>query len=303
MRRHHIDALLSLDGKLFPMLVEWQVAEFYIDQLGAKLEWVSGNGPEFIARTDSLEWEVECKRISPNITELLREGISDLLAKCVANEVYEMKLMGELLVTVPDGVETGINDATLEALRLELRATIQQGDVNIKSALGLTIEGRLAPHSDELIEVSDFQNQPKSEATRDCRTYGFALARRGKAVNPIIVRITGPRRQNETFLDHLWDRKFQHAANQCSRTRGAVLVFEWSAVTSPRVFAESEGVRALIARTFTEHKHVASIVLRTGPLRTEGNGFVSTRTEAYVTRSEVTHYPDIAKLEQYEERL
>lgn len=112
--------------------------------------------------------------------------------------------------------------------------------------------------------------------------------------------MTGPRRTGAALLNHLWERKFRKAAGQCTGDRGAVIVIEWEGLGNTATFADSDGIQALLARTFDECRHIAGIVMRcdTSPMRL--GGMVNYATPAYLSRSSVTEYPMNAALLKFE---
>lgn len=116
------------------------------------------------------------------------------------------------------------------------------------------------------------------------------------AIDPIAVFMRAPHRNGEQLLHHLWERKFKKAAEQCTGRRAALIVLEWEGVQDPSTFSTSDGIQALLERTFSEYKHVAAIALRCDSVPTRIGGIVDYSSRAYLARSHVTEHRKVAEL-------
>src|SRR3546814_6127460 len=85
---------------LFPYttLFRSSIAWFPVDQ----------SGPEFIARIGEIECEVECKRQSEAIIDLLGRTESDALAGRIVQRIMEVGLRGRASIHVPDDFDRRI---------------------------------------------------------------------------------------------------------------------------------------------------------------------------------------------------
>src|SRR3546814_19688101 len=66
---------------------------------------VDQSGPEFIARIGEIECEVECKRRSEAIIDLLGRTESDALAGLIVQQIMEVGLRGRASLTVPAALD------------------------------------------------------------------------------------------------------------------------------------------------------------------------------------------------------
>jgi hypothetical protein len=148
-------------------------------------------------------------------------------------------------------------------------------------------------------DVGDWQRKVQMGSAPGARGYAQAVAVDGQAEDPIALFLEGPRRPSNELIDHLWARKFEKAADQCTGERGAVLAFEWEGITDPSEFESLKAMQALILRTFDEHRNVAAILMACDPDPMRMGGTTNYAVRAYEAHSKVTKFPrviDVAHL-------
>lgn len=297
VERHHREKLIDLNGQLKPLLLEWKTASHFARAYDADIAWlpVDQSGPEFIARIGGLECEVECKRQSHMIVELLGLAEADQLAHQIIDRSMNANLRGSLLLHVPDDFQkTSFDDAASWSASLEQIG--EPGVVDLGLPGGLRLEGEVFPADGYRINASDWQDRLRDRHRDDARLYSQAKAAGQVAIDPIELQMVGPRRNGMELVEYLWNRKFSKAAGQCSGERRAVLVFEWEGIDDPSIFSESDGFFSLLARTFDEHRHVAAIAMRCDAAPTRLDGVIDYATGAYLAKSEVTNFPQVRDL-------
>lgn len=297
VRRNHMGRLINIDGQLSPLLVEWAMAGFYARAHHAELAWLetSTAGPELVARSGNLEWELECKQLTPMITELLGDAEADELAAHVMNSIEAAGYCGEFVLTVPATFRS-IEEGDVAALKKDIYDAIKSGPCDLTLVGGLNLSGLCMVAAGNACRVDEWKGRLEAIKQADCRLYAKARAESGRAADSLVLQLSGPRRTSSDLLEYLWERKFKKAASQCTGVRGAVLAFEWSGIESPSVFAESEGMQALMARTFDEYRHIAAIAMRCASSLSAANSALRIDTSAYVVASQVTSFPEIAAL-------
>lgn len=294
---HHREKLIDLNGQLKPLLLEWKTASHFARTYDADIAWlpVDQPGPEFIARMAGLECEVECKRQSHMIVELLGLAEADDLAHRIIDCVAKANLRGSLLLHVPDDFQKlSLDDS--DAWTASLANIRGPGTINIGLPGGFRLDGEMVNADGSRINASEWQAMLGDRHREDARLYSQAKAAGQFAVDPIDLQMIGPRRSGMDLVEYLWNRKFSKAANQCTGERGAVLVFEWEGIDDPSIFSESDGFFSLLARTFDEHRHVAAIAMRCDAAPRRLNGLIDYATGAYLAKSEVTDFPEIRDL-------
>ncbi len=301
---HQRDKLVSLDGQLKPLLLEWKSACHAVRNRDADIAWFpSGqSGPEFAIRAGGIEWEVECKWLSNMVVELLGESEADALAAMIVAAVGAGGAQGDIWVTVPaptpvpgESVRVALPD--LDEIRRVLGTLSLAGHIEAELPGGIRIGGQLRPFDDVAIEPVAWEAEARRNLAPDARGYFYAAQpMHGMAVNPISVRMTGPRRTGSKLAEYLWKKKFKKAASQCSGQRAAVLVFEWEDLDSPEVFAESQGMQDLFAQTFDTFRHVAAIVMRCDHPPSHINHELDYSVGAFAAASTVTDYPKVAAM-------
>jgi hypothetical protein len=297
IKQHHREKLIDLNGQLRPLLLEWKTVSHFVRAYDADIAWlpVDHSGPEFIARIGEIECEVECKRQSHMVIDLLGQTEADDLAGRIIQYITKAGLRGSLFVHVPDDFDRKtINESV--ALNMALASITRPGELNIALPGGLRLEGEVFVADGHAVDVNDWQNQMRRNRQHDARLYSQARAVSQTAVDPIELQLTGPRRTATELIEYLWERKFNKAAAQCNRERGAFLVFEWEGIEDPAVFRDAGGFQGLLAKTFHEHRHVAAISMRCDSAPTRMAGLINYATDAYLAKSEVTSFPQVRDL-------
>jgi hypothetical protein len=292
----HRDKLVSLDGQLRPLLVEWRLAAHYINTRRAEIAWfdIHASAPEFALRANGVEWEVECKRVSHMVAELLGDAEADVLAARVIDWLKQEKLSGELVLRVSLPFAELPADQRMAAVERGL-FPLGAGRVSTPDDELVTFTGVLKKNAGERIPANDWYRRAQARRQAGARGYAQAIADKGAAVDPVMLFLEGPQRTSEELVEHLWERKFKKAAGQCTGDRGAVLAFEWEGVDDPDDF-RMPVMQALMARTFDEHRHVAAILMGCDPGPTRLNGMTSYGVMAYEASSNVTRFPEVLEL-------
>lgn len=299
LAKHQRDKLISLDGQLKPLLLEWKSALHAVRNRDAQIAWWPSGSPEFVVRSDGLEWEVECKRQSDMVVELLGNSEADALAAMIIDAVRDAGAMGDVLVTVPASVSGDSERVALPdvgEIRRVLTTISLDGNVLAELPGGIRMEGQLRPFDGVAIEPGAWEDDARRNLAPDARGYFDAHRVGSMTVNPISVRMIGPRRTGTRLAEYLWKKKFERGASRCSGERAAVLVFEWEGLDSPEVFAESQGMQDLFAQTFDTFRHVAAIIMRCDHAPSHINHELDYSVGAFAVGSRVTQYPDVAAM-------
>lgn len=299
IERHHRHMILSPGFN--STYLEWKTAATFIVSNGAEISWLSPShsGPEFIARAESCEFEVECKHVSHMITEFFGDDQAGALADCIIDIVSGHLLCGELSIDLLPEIADLSSSERLENVKRHLSG-LTAGNLNVNVPKLFSISGTLHPTGTISVDASDWHRRMSDFNSSSARVYGFALARPPLAINPLVIQMSAPRRTGEILLNHLWDRKFKKAAEQCTGSRGAVLAIEWEGLEDADIFLESDGIQSLIHRTFDEYRHVAGIILRCNPSSKSSFGVVDFSTPAFIARSRVTHFPEVATIPKFD---
>lgn len=297
LAQHQAGKLIDLNGQLQPLLLEWKTASHIARTTNAEISWygVDKTGPEFVARACGIEWEVECKYQSHMITELLGVSEADELADRIIRQISKAGLQGSVSLSVPSNFDAHLL-TKCDALRADLEMLATPGHHAINLLGSMQLDADLSPTSGTAVPVQAWRESLEAIKHPDARLYAFSRAVGGRAADPITLQMHSARRSSSDLLEYLWERKFQHAAEQCSGERAAVLSFEWEGVDDPHVFSDSEGMQALLARTFDEHRHVAAIAMRCTTAPTSLQNAVDFSVGAYLAKSSVTTFPQVLDL-------
>src|SRR3546814_4501037 len=99
----------------------------------ASIAWfpVDQSGPEFIARIGEIECEVECKRQSEAIIDLLGRTESDALSGRIVQRIMEVGLRGRASIHVPDDLDRRIL-VDGAAWDIPLKSIARPGALNVR---------------------------------------------------------------------------------------------------------------------------------------------------------------------------
>jgi len=298
-KKDHVARLLSIDGQFFPLIVEWEIAHFYMTRYRASIEWFKER-PEFMARSGELEWEVECKRLSSDFFAKLKSDSARAVADLVAHAAVELKLEGELVVEVRPGLVDLAGTPLLEEFGKELRTFLRSDTSNGTLACGLTIRSNLTPRSNRSIPGEQAMQIPQSPISSSAINFRFGhLVAGGRVSNDLIVRIVGPQMNEDEMREHLRG-KLTKAADACTGKRGAVLVFECSWIDELAGLVKLVGADELIGNLFKNNRHVAAFAFRSAGRMISDQFATRIRKLVYQRRSSETCYPEIAELDQYD---
>lgn len=306
-RTQHIDRLLSLNGQLRPLLLEWKTAAHVARNKGAQLAWLPSKGkslPEFIARVDGVEFDLECKRPTPMVTQRLGDTEADEVAAAIMRGARERDLQGRLTLDVTNDVITekgGLRDDIAKPLLEHLKA----GAVDTKLPSGVHLSGALAPQTTRwfdrdlwLASVGYFQRQ-----VANARVYSNAEANGEQVGNAVTLRLIAPIKSPDELAKDLWELKFKKAASQCTGERGAILVFEWESVTDPTIFADTHIFQQMAASTFTEFPHVSRIVMRCDSEPESEGGLIHFDVKVYTVENVQARFPEVCRFMRIEAPL
>jgi hypothetical protein len=294
---HQREKMLNFDGQLAPQFLEWTTVASVSRLPQCEIAWfpVHETGPEFAVRAAGLEWEMECKRLSPMVVELLGDAEADRFAEQIMRFVERAGWQGTISVTVPA-------DAPNQAVAIDVPAALSGLDLSVPVDAILPgeirLRARLHPRTGQPQPADAWQQAAAASKQHDARLYAMGPAQGAQIVDPIVLQLASPQRTAGQLLDHLWERKFRKAASQCTGKRAAALVFEWQGMDDAGIFSSSPMMQNLMARIFDEFRHVAFIIMRCVQPPTMMHGSVHFSSAAYFAQSKVTRYPEVARLLQ-----
>lgn len=306
-REEHITKLLSLNGQLRPLLLEWKSAAQIARYKGAQICWVASgakSAPEFIAKVGKVEFDVECKRPTAMVTQRLGDSEADELAATIMRCARERGLHGRMTLEISDDVVTKIGGLA-EDIAASLLDHLQAGPVDVKLANGVRLYGILGPttnqwvHRDRwLVDVRRWQ-----ERIPNARAYSSGKADGPMVSSALTLMLTAPQKRADEISKDLWERKFKKAAKQCTGDRGAIIVFEWESILDPTIFRDAQVFSSMAASTFTEFPHVARIVMRCDNGPESHHGLIYFDAKVYTVENSKTNYPDVAQFMRIEAPL
>lgn len=294
----HRSSLLSLEGQLKPLLLEWKTAAQLIRTHKAELAWISsgrGRAPEFIARASGVEVEIECKYQTSMVGQILGEAEADRLAQEILERISTQGLYGDLELDVPaEGIQ--IDDAIIAAVRRTLDEQLCLGSVDVVLPGCGSLRGKLKAQDERLISQRQWRRELEGlKSTRAyVRAYGRAKSHGDDRLSsPIALSVMARVKTAQELATDLWEKRFRKAAMQCTGCRGAILVFEWERIEDPHLFAAQNILSALIDRVLSDFPHVARVVMRCRSDPVRYNGMVSYEAKAFSRDNPSPVYPEV----------
>jgi hypothetical protein len=297
LAEHQRDKLVNFDGLMAPQLLEWTTASAISRVPDCEIAWfpVHATGPEFAVRGAGLEWEMECKRLSPMVVELLGESEAGRFAGRVLEFLHREGWQGQLDLTVPPERP---NDSVAEDVVTALRSIDFSAPVEKTLPSGIQVRAQLRRKTGTPRPAQDWQAAINLGKRHDSRLYAMGSAQADMVLDPLVLQLAGPQRTADQLIEHLWERKFRKAASQCTSGRAAALVFEWQGIGEARIFQDSPVMQQLMERTFDDFRNLAFIAMRcVQPPRKLGRS-IDFSVNGYSAISKVTQFPDVASLLQ-----
>jgi hypothetical protein len=240
---------------LEPILFEVDTAAHFW-QLGYEVEWVSSSvrdgvrSPEFIARSEHHELEVECKHQSADSGRRVIRPKFYRLVDALLDPVSSRGLVGKILITVPGRIPT--SEKWKRDVVQAVSSSIRSGAAPIRLADGTEITRDLHNVRDLIIPASDLQ----LEISRLQTPYAHFVIRATRdatgTINALIVRLSS--QSDDSILDSIFE-DLKDANKQLTGQRAALIS---CFVPEIRSFKGLQSNSALAHMTYTFFENHAS---------------------------------------------
>ncbi|TDR40482.1 hypothetical protein DFR29_113184 [Tahibacter aquaticus] len=291
--------LLDLTGRVWPVLMEWDVALFYLRH-GFSLTWSDAGqaGPEFQCDGHGFAFRVECKRITEDAKEKLKRRDAAILANGVIEVLAAAGLCGDVVLDTPHErvpSEAEVVGLVSGALR-EVSA-----DEELELALEIAGVGRLTgrvrplPKGPQRGVAADFE-QRTANGPSGHRGFGAYLPLRSTTPSgAIVVWVRGPRYTPEQHAAFIYQRVLE-AARQLPADLPGVIYVDIVGVQDVRLFAETPFFGDAGAGAFEAHPSLAAVVWRTEQVAVQDKlGWLFTR-DACAERNGACRFEESARI-------
>jgi hypothetical protein len=276
-----------LKGQHNDFMVEIRAAwHYYLEGFDVRWYPLHVPAPEFRVQGGGLDFDVECRRFGWDLSEHVKTPAIADTCDTSYDAILAHGLWGEVRVEFSDNFrfDPGRTRQWAETLACLLVAT--RTTIHLDPGVLLTLQLTAAPSrkytSKELVDLAQDQQHPESSCVRS--ELGF---------NPVVFRCCGPRKTPEELQEHIYRTLKKKVNTQLSTDRAGVAVAQFSGIRDPKVFSDSEGMKAILHRLF-EKRHLAAIVLKCDRLIEPGASDILYSSPANLFRSQETDFPKVA---------
>ena len=273
-------------------MVEIHTAWHYYLQ-GFDVQWSplgQDSCPEFRVRGGSLDFNVECRRFTWDMSEHVKTpAIAD-----TCDTIYEVlkahNLWGQVRVEF-------VNDFRFDPGRVHqwsktLAHALGAGQTTIEldPSVRLTMELKPSPSrtysSKELVDLARDQKHPESSFLRSKREgeSGF---------DPVVFRCCGPRKTSNQLRDYIYKTLKEKVNTQLPVDQAGVIVVRFNGIRDPHVFNESKGINDALIKLF-ERQHLAAVVMQCEGIAESDMGSILYSTPSVVFKNPSTAFPHVA---------
>lgn len=294
MRAH----LLDTTGRVWPVLMEWDVALFYLRR-GFRLTWSDAQqrGSEFQCERDGLVFRVECKRITEAAKEKLSKRHAAMLGHGVIRALAAAGLCGD---TVLDASHENVPEED-EVARL-VSAALPEVPVG-GSALDIQVAGighltgtvRHIPEQPSA-GIREHILRRIEAKPHDYRGFGAGVPLKSSApAGAIVLWLRGLRYSPEEHASIIYKRVTE-AADQLAADVPGVIFVDIEGIRDVNLFAETSFFGDAGTNAFGAHPSLAAIVWRTEQsVAPDATGF-SIGREAFRDRNEACAFPYVGEI-------
>ncbi|MDC8010953.1 hypothetical protein [Tahibacter soli] len=285
--------LLDTTGRVWPVLMEWDVALFYLRR-GFRLNWLDAQqrGSEFQCERDGLVFRVECKRITEAAKEKLSRRHAAMLGHGVIRALAAAGLCGDVVLDTPHE-NAPEEDEVVRLVSAALPEVLASGgvlDVQVAGVGHLTGAVQRIPAQPSAGIREHILRRIKAKP-HDHRGFGAGVPLRSNApAGAIVLWVRGPRYSPEQHASLIYRRVIE-AADQLAADVPGVIFVDIEGIRDVSLFAETSFFGDAGTNAFGAHPSLAAIVWRTEQsVALEATGF-SIGREAFGDRNTACAFP------------
>ena len=248
------------NNRAYDYLFEIQIAWHYYLK-GCKIQWHKDNSKshsEFLAKDSEFEFNVECKRISVDISRKIRRRDFYRFAEKLLPAIEESGFSGSIDITLKDrlhGSDRHLNDLSKQVIDkvsagyLHGTYQIQFGlvDINLQKANGTTID--FNKHYRSLLERKQHQSHGVI----------FAKPRDGQPSDPVEMTIISEKADN--VLEAIKDRLYKAAKKQLDISKPGLICCYLEGINDLTELAQNSGLQIMTSYLLSKDSlnHIAAI--------------------------------------------
>jgi hypothetical protein len=245
--------------------------------------------PEFRVRGGGLDFDVECRRFSQDLSEQIKTPAVADTCDTLYEVLLRRGLWGEVRVEFADEFRFDPTLARRWPQAMEEALDAEKTSIEL-DRVSLVFELNPSPSrlytTEELATLALLNQHPEASCLL-CRREGDS------GIDPVVFRCRGPRKAPNELRDYIYKALKTKVTTQLAEDRAGVLFVRFTGVRDPRVFDESEGISQSLARLFAR-PHLSAVVLCCDDVaETDGSDIVHSRP-AIVFKNRASAFPDVA---------
>jgi len=237
---------------LFEIHIAWH---FYLQ--GNELQWYEDDGekhPEFLVRTPNFNFDVECKKISDDISRQIKDKDFNQLAQKLLPEI-EVQGYGGNVDIILNGRLYG---SQINTLASEILKLIKSGNVRSKYAVSQgQISLNLNKRSGKIVNAIERLRMKSTSGTRAA----FLSSRKigDNFIDPIEISLKS--KKPDKVLEGIYDKVHEAAKNQLNKSMPGIIVCFLEGVYDLRDLSSNSGLQLMTCKLLNKEElsHIAGI--------------------------------------------
>ena len=250
---------LTDSDRAFDYLFEIQIAwHFYLQ--GNDLQWYEDDGekhPEFIVKSPNFDFNVECKRISVNISRKIKRQDFHRFVQELLPEIEKQSYTGNVDIVL-DG---RLYSNQIDALASEVLELIKSGEINGESTISLgQIFLNLCKKSKKTINVVEQYETLRMSLPNGAHGVVFSSQTNGNyAVDPIQMSLKS--KEADNVLDGISSKVYKSAKYQLNKSIPGIIVCFLEDVYDLRELSSESGLQLMTCYLLNKEEcsHIAGI--------------------------------------------
>jgi hypothetical protein len=237
---------------LFEIHIAWN---FYIR--GNELQWYEDGEkkhPEFLVKTPNFSFNVECKRISVDISRKVKREDFHRFAQKILPEISKQGYGGSVDVILNGRLDGG----HINTLVSELVELIKSGNIRGEFEISLgTISLKLNEKSGKIVNMME---KVENLSTKDLHVAFLASRKIGNNfVDPIEISLKSEK--PDKVLQGIYDKVYEAAKNQLNKSMPGIIICFLEEVYDLRDLSSNSGLQIMTCKLLNKEKfsHIAGI--------------------------------------------
>jgi hypothetical protein len=252
-KRDLIDADRAIDY-LFEIQIAWN---FYLQ--GNDLKWYEDDvekHPEFIVKTTNFNFNVECKRISVDLSRKIKRRYFHRFAQELLPEIEKQNYTGNVDIVLDERLYSN----QIDALTSEVLELIKSGKTKGEYAISLgQISLNLSKKCKKTVNLEQYEALLKNPPIGQHIAFFSSQKKGNYLIDPIQISLKSKKVDN--VLDGIYEKVYEAAKNQLDKSLPGIIVCFLEDVYDLRELSSGSGLQLMTHHVLEKEKcsHIAGI--------------------------------------------